>query len=90
MKITIDHIRYATGRQLAELIGTTEDRISQWTSQKVNISETMLNRALTRGVPKAVLIDGMDARRADLDLAREYQAEVESYLFEIAQEPATA
>jgi plasmid maintenance system antidote protein VapI len=85
MQITENHIRYATGRQLAQLIGTSENNVSQWVSGRKAMSEGMLIRAATlHGISKAVLINGIDARRRDSDLARQIQAEVDSFLCQTA------
>lgn len=88
--LTEEHIRHATGKQLAELIGTTESNVSQWTTQKASISGFMLDRAAERGVPKTVLIEGLDLRRKDAETARRFQEEIESFILSGYSEPVGA
>lgn len=89
MTLTPDHIRLATGKQLARLVGVSENTITSWTYGRHSVSGYALERVQTRyGIPKAVLLAGLDARRADATEAVSKQAELEQFLnlesFEVA------
>ena len=75
-------IRFATGKQLANLFGTSEAIISAWTSGRYQISGRLLERAAAKGIPKNVLLGGLDKRRKDYSRARSAQRNIDEFLNE--------
>lgn len=80
MKITPEHISLATGKQLSRLFGTHENTITAWTVGDQEPSGRLISRAAANGVPKEVLVRGLDLRRsADEDKSRK-RKELEDFL----------
>lgn len=84
-QLTETHIRYATGTQLAVLLGVTPQAVAAWTVGRHNVSGYILARAAARGIAKEVLIRGLDQRCQDAQNARKYQSEVASYMESVEQ-----
>lgn len=78
--LTTEHIRYATGTQLAALLGVSPQAVAAWTVGRHNISGYILARAAHRGLFKDVLIKGLDLRCQDAKSARSLQGEVSEFL----------
>lgn len=78
--ITAEHIRHATGRQLAEMISVTPQAVSEWTQGKRHVSGLVLEQARLLGLPVSALIEGLDLRVADMSEARRFRAEITVYL----------
>jgi len=76
---TSDHIRLAKVTQLAELLGTSASVVSVWTHGG-RFAERHLDVAVALGIPKQVLVAGIEARRQDAQLARECQGELNQFL----------
>jgi hypothetical protein len=68
MKITAEHISLATGKQLSRLFGASENTIAAWTVGDQEASGRLISRAAAKGVPKEILIKGLDLR---IDQAKE-------------------
>jgi uncharacterized caspase-like protein len=74
------HIRFATNTQLAELFDTNPNTTARWTSGRHGISTTMLDRAAQKGISTIALIQGLQQRREDAEIAKLYQAELDEFL----------
>jgi hypothetical protein len=62
MKITKEHVRDATGQQLAKLFEVSENTIAGWTNGLQGASWRFLKRAEEKGIPKETVIMGLDLR----------------------------
>lgn len=82
MGISEEHIRYATGQQLASLLGVFPQSVSAWTSGRRHVSGRVFERAEVRGIPKDVLLRGLDLRREEARKARRFRDELNSILGE--------
>jgi hypothetical protein len=85
MEITSDHISSASGRQLSKLFGVAENTATGWTLGHSEVSGRVLSRAASVGIPKEVLMRGLDLRREkakDLLIKRQ---ELDSYLARLPQ-----
>ena len=68
MKITEEHIRRALARQIALIFDTSEQTVSNWRLGRNHPSGRLLQQASERvGVPKDVLLRGLDLRAQDAD-----------------------
>lgn len=88
MEITSEHISSASGKQLSKLFGAAENTITGWTLGHSEVSGRVLSRAASVGIPKEVLIKGLDLRREkakDLLIKRQ---ELDSYLAELVPQAA--
>jgi hypothetical protein len=80
MEITSEHISSASGRQLSKLFGTTENTVTGWTLGHSEVSGRVLSRAASVGIPKEILMKGLDLRRErSKDLVQKRQ-ELDDYL----------
>jgi hypothetical protein len=80
MEITSEHISSASGKQLSKLFGAAENTVTGWTLGHSEVSGRVLSRAASVGIPKEVLMKGLDLRRQrakDLLVKRQ---ELDSYL----------
>lgn len=78
--LTEQHIRYATGSQLASLLNVSPQTVSAWTVGSRHVSGFVLARAEEQGVAKDVLIRGLDLRVKDAQVAQQLQAEFSDFL----------
>jgi len=79
--LTPNHIRRAESRQIAQIFGTTEQTVYNWRSGNSFISGKLLEQASLRtGLPKEVLIRGLDLFREDYRRARDAREEVGEFL----------
>jgi predicted NBD/HSP70 family sugar kinase len=70
--ITAEHIRRALARHIALMFGTTEQSVCNWRLRRNHVSGQLLERASKRtGVPKTVLLEGLELRAKDADLDEE-------------------
>ena len=74
-----EHIRFAQTNQLARLLKTSHTKVSQWVHRR-SFNDSSLDEAVKVGVPKEVLVSGIELRRQDAALARSYQQELEEFL----------
>lgn len=80
MEITSEHISSASGRQLSKLFGTTENTVTGWTLGHSEVSGKVLSRGASVGIPKEILMKGLDLRRQRMkDLVKKRQ-ELDDYL----------
>ncbi|MGI0488519.1 hypothetical protein ACN4EK_24175 [Pantanalinema rosaneae CENA516] len=79
-KITAFHIRYAKTSQIARIFETTKANASQWIGRKRGISEKQLQIAARKGISISDLLEGIECKRRDLEIARECQKELEAFL----------
>jgi transcriptional regulator with XRE-family HTH domain len=77
-KITPEHISRATGKQLSRLFGVSENTITAWTLGQQEASGRHLSRAAETGIPKDVLLLGLDLRRKRAEEAQRLRLELES------------
>ncbi len=82
MKITSEHISLASGRQLSRLFGTTENTVTAWTMGYSEVSGKVLSRAALIGIPKEVLMKGLDLRRERSEELIKKRKELDEYLSE--------
>lgn len=80
MQWTVNHIRFATGLQLAELLEVSPKTLSLWTQGHTSFVMSSLDAGIKRGVPLDVLVLGLEKRREDALRARRYQDEVQDAL----------
>ena len=73
-----EHIRYARANQLARLLGVSLATVSRWNSG--SFRSCSLDAAVAAGVPREVLVVGLDKRRADAERQRSLQTQVDQYL----------
>jgi transcriptional regulator with XRE-family HTH domain len=86
-----DHIRYATVDQLALLMGTSRQRISNWANGKSAPSGRLLNRAFERtGVPKTIFLKGLDLRKADTEKVSTARIDVQDLIIQLNLEQEAA
>ena len=79
-KITASHIRHATTNQIARIFETSKANASQWIGRKRGISEKQLQIGAKKGIPISALLEGIERKRCDLEIAREHQKELEAFL----------
>lgn len=84
MKITAEHISLATGKQLCQLFGASENTIAAWTVGAQEVSGRLLSRAAAKGIPKDILMAGLDLRREKAELKSKKQQELGKYLDTLA------
>lgn len=66
--ITEEHIRHALARQIALIFATSEQTVCNWRLRKNHPSGRLLEQASERtGIPKDVLLRGLDLRAKDAD-----------------------
>lgn len=83
-KITPEHIRRALARQVALIFGTTEQTVCNWRLRRYHVSGALLTRAAQRtGVPKGVLLEGLELRSLDAELNSETQVFLEGHLADL-------
>lgn len=80
MKITPDHISLATGKQLSELFDTSENTIAAWAVGTQEASGRLINRAAAKGIPKEVLVKGLDLRRSRVEEMAKKRRELNKHL----------
>ncbi len=80
MAWTVNHIRFATGLQLAELLQVSPKTLSLWTQGRTSFVMSSLDAGVKRGIPLEVLVMGLEKRREDMKRARRYQDEVQQLL----------
>ncbi len=80
MKITPEHISSASGKQLSRIFGTSENTVTAWTLGHSEVSGRVLSRASSIGIPKDVLIAGLDLRRQKTEELMERRQELDNYL----------
>lgn len=80
MKITPEHISSASGKQLSRLFGASENTITCWTLGHSEVSGKSLSRAAAIGIPKAVLLEGLDLRREKAEESMKRRRELDEYL----------
>jgi len=84
MQITEEHIRRALARQIALIFDTSEQTVSNWRLGRNHPSGRMLQRACQRtGIPKDVLIRGLDLRARDADRDQEVRGFLDEELAKI-------
>jgi|GEM_PF-5551420 len=81
MDITEQHIRCAKNNQLAQLLDTSPQTVSGWQYGK-HYSERRINIGVSKGIPKEVLISGIELRRQDAAKANQLQSELATFLDE--------
>jgi hypothetical protein len=74
------HIRFATNQQLATLFETDKNTVSRWTNQRHGISGRSLERATQKGIALPALIQGLEQRQEDAELAKIFQTELDAFL----------
>jgi len=68
MQITENHIRHALARQIALIFDTSEQTVCNWRLRRNHPSGRLLQQASDRiGVPKDVLLRGLDLRAQDAE-----------------------
>jgi hypothetical protein len=85
MKITSEHISSASGRQLSKLFGTSENTIAAWTVGRQEVSGRVLSRAASAGIPKEILMSGLDLRRQRAEERIKRRQEFDTYLSSLPQ-----
>jgi hypothetical protein len=85
MKITSEHISSASGRQLSKLFGTTENTVTAWTMGHSEVSGRVLSRTAAIGIPKEILIKGLDLRRQKSEELMRKRQELDDYLSSLQQ-----
>jgi hypothetical protein len=80
MKITSEHISSASGKQLSKLFSTSENTITDWTFGRSEVSGKVLSRASSTGIPKEVLLNGIDLRRQRFEELLRKRRELDDYL----------
>jgi hypothetical protein len=86
MKITPEHIRLATGKQLSQLFGASENTIAAWTVGAQEASGRIVSRAAAKGIPKEVLVVGLDLRRKESEEKTKKRQELDELLSNIAHQ----
>lgn len=80
MKITSEHISSASGKQLSRLFGTAENTVTDWTMGRSEVSGRLLSRAASTGIPKEILLKGLDLRRQKTEELLKKRQELDEYL----------
>jgi hypothetical protein len=80
MKITAEHISLATGKQLSRLFGASENTIAAWTVGDQEASGRLISRAAAKGVPKEVVVKGLDLRIDQAKEKSQKRQELEGFL----------
>jgi hypothetical protein len=80
MKITPEHISLATGKQLSRLFGASENTVAAWTVGDQEASGRLISRAAAKGVPKEILVKGLDLRRGADEEKSQKRQELEDFL----------
>lgn len=80
MKITPEHISLATGKQLSELFDASENTITAWAVGTQEASGRLISRAAAKGIPKEVLVKGLDLRRARVEEMTRKRRELNKHL----------
>jgi hypothetical protein len=62
MELTPEHISLATGKQLSRLFGASENTIAAWTVGNQEASGRLISRAARKGIPREILVQGLDMR----------------------------
>lgn len=89
MKITEEHIRRALARQIALIFNTSEQTVCNWRLRRNHPSGRLLQQASERiGVPKDVLLRGLDLRAQDADLDEEVRDFLDAELTSLLPEEA--
>jgi hypothetical protein len=87
MKITPEHISLATGRQLSQLFDASENTITAWAVGTQEASGRLISRAAAKGIPKEVLVKGLDLRRERAEEIAKKRRELDKHLASVL--PAT-
>lgn len=88
MEITSEHISSASGKQLSRLFGTAENTVTQWTLGHSEVSGRILSRATSVGIPKEILMKGLDLRRERAKDVVQKRQELNDYLSRIVTQAA--
>jgi hypothetical protein len=80
-QITTAHLVYGKNKDLARLFKATEAQISNW-SRKPDVSymDRSLRHATALGLPKSLVVAGLDARRMHMQRMQQQQAELTQIL----------
>lgn len=78
--LTEQHIRYATGSQLAALLNVSPQAVSAWTVGSHHVSGLVLKRAEKQGISKEIVMRGLDLRTKDAQVARKMRDEVSAFI----------
>jgi hypothetical protein len=90
MKITPEHISLATGKQLSQLFGASENTIAAWTVGAQEASGRLVSRAAAKGIPKEVLVMGLDLRHKEAQEKARKRRELDILLSVLAPQPQAA
>ena len=74
--VTVEHIRFASITQLAMILQVPISHASAMISGRHGISERVLERGVSKGISKNVLINGIDAKRLDVVACKKLQVEL--------------
>ncbi len=88
MEITSEHISSASGKQLSKLFGTAENTVTGWALGRSEVSGRVLSRAASVGIPKDVLLKGLDLRRERTKDLVQKRRELDDYLSELVTQAA--
>lgn len=83
--LTIEHIRHARLKQLADLLGTYSQIVLGW-ERGARISQKFLDRALKLGIPQDVFLAGLKARHEDFLKNAQFQQEIDEFLMAYQQD----
>lgn len=75
-----EHVRYATGRQLADLLGVDPATVSRWDRGSRHWSLASLQPAVERGLPIQDILAALKARREDVERIAQAQRELDQIL----------
>ena len=78
--LTEQHIRYATGSQLASLLNVSPQAVSAWTVGSHHVSGFVLARAEKQGISKEIVMRGLDLRAKDAEMLRKLRGEVSEFI----------
>ena len=88
MEITPEHISSASGKQLSKLFGAAENTVTGWTLGHSEVSGRVLSRAASVGIPKEILIKGLDLRRERAKDLAQKRRELDDYLSKLVAQAA--
>lgn len=88
MEITSEHISLASGKQLSKIFGAAENTITGWTLGHSEVSGRVLSRAATVGIPKEILMKGLDLRRERAKDLVQKRRELDDYLSRLVAQAA--
>ena len=88
MEITSEHISSASGKQLSKLFGAAENTITGWTLGHSEVSGRVLSRAASAGIPKEILMKGLDLRQQRAEDRRAKRQELDNHLAGLVDQAA--